>query len=152
MRQLSSSTNRGFALDIVLRSFYNLGQWERLVDFASFHPELESNKFVQKARAKIYLASKGVSETPLLHNTEHWKPATPLSNWYQEDSRIWFRYPDGWAFWDMPDDFELENTHPSFAHFINEYSPKTIRDSLSTRDFVISASWKQYRSFIFWRH
>ena len=113
MKQLSSSTNRDFALDIILRSYYNLGKWEKLVKFSSLHSELVSNSFVQKARAKIYLTSKGTSESPIINKNEVWNPETPLSNWYQEDSRIWFRFPDGWVFWEMPDDFELTNTHPS---------------------------------------
>ena len=97
-KELRSTINQAFAHDIILRSHYNLGQWEELIDFASIHSEVKSNILVKKARAKMYVSSKSTSEFPALHKDEIWKPETPIANWYQEDSRLWLRHPNGWVF------------------------------------------------------
>ena len=112
-KELRSPTNRSFAQNIILKSHYNLGQWEELIDFASKHSEVESDILVKKSRAKMYVSSKKAHESPFIHKNENWKPEKPISNWYQEGSKLWFRYPDGWVFWDMPEGFELKNTHQS---------------------------------------
>ena len=49
------------------------------------------------------------------------KPKVPIqwsaehmdANYSQEGSRVWFRYPEGYVFWDMPSDYELQSTHPA---------------------------------------
>lgn len=113
MRELSNPTNREFAIDIVLRSNYNQRKWQDLVDFADSYSVSPSHKLVEKARGKMYAISNSSIDLPIACKHEPWKPENPLANWYQETSRLWFRYPAGWVFWDMPIDFDLDKTHPS---------------------------------------
>ncbi len=41
-------------------------------------------------------------------------------NYSQEGSQVWFRYPQGYVFWDMPEDFNLATTRTSLLCLTTE--------------------------------
>jgi hypothetical protein len=43
----------------------------------------------------------------------NWSAEQMDANYSQEGSRVWFRYPEGYVFWDMPSDYDLQSTHPA---------------------------------------
>ena len=42
-----------FAIDILLRSYYNLGQWQAVLDVAAQFPEVNTDSTVNRARSKL---------------------------------------------------------------------------------------------------
>lgn len=111
--EMLSTINRTFASDIILRCLYNQHDWLELIEFAKQHPSKHSCLMRKKAEMNLFSIGKGPLVQPKTHANEPWNEKTPLSNWYQEENRLWLRYPNGWIFWDMPQDFELSETHES---------------------------------------
>lgn len=112
-RELSSSINQRFAVDIILRALYNQQHWLELISFGQGHSSLHSSVLLEKAEIQLVSEGGGTCVEPKEHAHRGWNENAPLSNWYQEQNRLWLRYPNGWVFWDMPVEFELSKTHES---------------------------------------
>lgn len=113
LREISSDLNRDFAVSIVLRSHYNEGNWSELIAFTASHPSDQSTLFSKKAESKLFAKSGFLDIQPKSFIKEVWNEFSPLKNWYQEGSCLWFRHPKGWVFWDMPKEFVLSETNES---------------------------------------
>ena len=112
-RELSCSINVRFAVDIILRSLYNQQHWLELISFAQQHPSEHSSELIKKAEIQLFSEGRGTGIEPKGHAHRGWNEHAPLSNWYQEQNRLWLRYPNGWVYWDMPEEFELSKTDDS---------------------------------------
>jgi hypothetical protein len=130
--ELSSPINQNFASDIILRCLYNRQEWLELISFAQQHPSEHSSKLSSKAEQKLFSEGRGREVKPKTHSNREWNESDPLSNWYQEQNRLWLRYPNGWVFWDMPKGFELSKIHPSLLQLTMNilFQPLGIRYSL----------------------
>lgn len=111
--ELSCSINQRFAVDIILRSLYNQQHWSELISFAQQHPSEHSSELIKKAEIQLFSEGRGTGIEPKGYAHRGWNENAPLSNWYQEVNRLWLRYPNGWVYWDMPEEFELSKTHDS---------------------------------------
>lgn len=116
LQELSSHFNRDFAISIVSRSHYNQGNWQEVIDFSQLHISALSVHFSNKAESKLFLENGLTDSEPEFCHQEPWNDNEPLKNWYQEGMRLWFRYPKGWVFWDMPEEFTLDNVHDSLLY------------------------------------
>jgi len=113
LHEVSSTINRDFAISIVTRCHYNQGNWQDVIDFGNLHVSDFSAHFSSKAESKLFAENGLLSSQPKSNSQESWNDQSPLKNWYQEGTRLWFRYPKGWVFWDMPEGFSLDETHES---------------------------------------
>ena len=53
------------------------------------------------------------NEQPKTKVPINWSAEQMDANYSQEGSRVWFRYPEVYVFWDMPSDYDLQSTHPA---------------------------------------
>ena len=116
MKELASIPNHNFAVDIILRSFYNEQNWSEVISFSELHPSRNSNHLSSKAESKLFAQNGFEDAKPKINSHQIWDSENLLSNWYQEENRLWFRYPKGWVFWDMPNEFSLIKTHESLLN------------------------------------
>ena len=120
------------ARSIILRSYWNQNDIEKFVEFnqmwGNMFPELE-----QKAQ---FFLSKQTQERPSvyhpriskLHESQpspdsivlHWNPNALEKNFIQEGTRVWMIHPHGWVFWDMPEGYLLDSTHPDLLRLTCE--------------------------------
>ena len=123
-RQLSEhelgGKNHAFALDIIVRSLYNQGHWQALLDVAERHPEMDHGAYIRKAQRRLNQAREEEEGIPEPDEKKPWNVSDLLSNWSQEGSRLWLRHPWGWTHWDMPEGYALEDTHPALLHLALE--------------------------------
>jgi len=111
-----ATANRVFAAELVVRCLYNEGQWQALLDFTNRHPESDLGNYAHKAKRKLaenIEASKGIPEP---EHKQDWNATDLLSNWSQEGNRVWLRHPWGWVHWDMPNGYQLSETHPALLY------------------------------------
>jgi hypothetical protein len=112
--------NHDFATDIIVRSLYNEGLWKPLIDFTEQYPRADYKIYAQKAQRKLKQAREEAEGIPEPKNKKPWNVSDLLSNWTQEENRLWLRHPWGWAHWDMPEGYLLNNTHPALLHLALE--------------------------------
>ena len=121
MEELSRDTpNKSMAQDIVIRSLYNQGKWDELLTFVELNPGSDPGNYANRARIKLSSSTSYVEPEPMIHKNKIWDEDNLLENWYQEGERLWLRHPWGWVYWDMPEDFALEDTSPNLLHLALE--------------------------------
>ena len=58
---------------------------------------------------------------PVPKNSElEWNSEDMTLNFFQEGCRLWMIHPHGWTHWDMPNDFNLAETHPDLLRLTAE--------------------------------
>jgi hypothetical protein len=114
--KLHDKSESGFARDIIVRSLYNLNDWEGVETFCLQYPSQRYEKYSSRARLKRINKSNFVDVEPERFSGKVWDKEDLLSNWHQEGNRLWLRHKNGWAYWIMPKDFLLSKTHPSLLH------------------------------------
>lgn len=113
-------TNRAFAVDILLRAHYNLGQWNEVLDIAAQFPEIEAGNIPNRARSKQLQEDRQQVGEPEPEHPVEWNSENLLTNWQLEDRRLWLRHPWGYVYWDMPEGFDLDATSPALLHLAIE--------------------------------
>jgi len=111
-QEKDSVINGFFSQDIIVRSLWNLGKYEQLLDFVSVYKNADIQGLADKARKILHPLS--LETPPPLELAElAWNQKNLLANWHQIESRLWLRHPHGWVFWDMPKEFNLNTIHPN---------------------------------------
>lgn len=115
------------ARSVIVRSYWNEGRFQELLDCTrDWHDEL-SQSYREHATDRLNITGGAKKLTMMKEEKlqrlrdEQPKPKVPIkwsaehmdANYSQEGSRVWFRYPEGYVFWDMPSDYELQSTHPA---------------------------------------
>ena len=124
---LSRPSEQTLARSVIVRSYWNEGRLRELIDCTEdWHDEL-SQSYREQAidRLKVTGGSKKLTmmkeeklqrlrkEQPQPKVAINWSAEHMDANFSQEGSRVWFRYPEGYVFWDMPSDYDLQSTHPA---------------------------------------
>ena len=124
---LSRPSEQTLARSVIVRSYWNEGRFQELVDCTKeWHDEL-SHSYREQAidRLKVTGGAKKLTmmkeeklqrlrdDQPLPKVPINWSAEHMDANFSQEGSRVWFRYPEGYVFWDMPSDYDLQSTHPA---------------------------------------
>jgi hypothetical protein len=124
---LSKPTEQTLARSVIVRSYWNEGRFQELVDCTKeWHDEL-SHSYREQAidRLKVTGGAKKLTmmkeeklqrlrdDQPQPKVPINWSAEHMDANFSQEGSRVWFRYPEGYVFWDMPSDYDLQSTHPA---------------------------------------
>jgi len=115
------------ARSVIVRSYWNEQAFEVLVETAEHWDDELSQSYVALAQERLTSPSASKALTPMKENrlkrlreaqpspahSMKWNPEHMAANFSQEGSRLWFRYPQGYVYWGMPEGFELSATHPS---------------------------------------
>ncbi len=120
-KRLNHPQDGEMAKSIVVRSLYNLAQYQEVERFSKKYPTEETNLYLDKAQRKLQSYRPKIIQTklPSFDNLE-WNNHDLLSNWYQEENILWLRHPNGWTYWMMPDGFLLEEVHESVLYLALE--------------------------------
>lgn len=124
---LGKSKEAELARSIIVRSYWNEHAFESLIQAALVWDDELSLSYVVLAKKRLNLFAHGISFSPVAQNRlEHllenqprpegyreWNSDDMTANFLQEGRRVWFRYPQGYVFWDMPAGFDLSKTHSS---------------------------------------
>ena len=135
-KELLHDRNTNFSNGIILRSHWNLGEYQEVIKHLEQHPELDDQNYSQRAKNKIS-TSKWTADTPPERvSSSVFDSENVRKNWFQEGQRVWFRYPKGAVHWDMPMNYKLDGTHDALLELATElllgpFLPevKTIRTS-----------------------
>ena len=115
------------ARSVIVRSYWNEQAFAALVEVGKTWDDDLSRSYVALANDRLTSPAQGKVFTPMKENrlerlreaqpspahSMKWNPEHMAANFSQEGSRLWFRYPQGYVYWDMPEGFELSATHPS---------------------------------------
>ena len=115
------------ARSVIVRSYWNEQSFDALVEAGAAWDDDLSKSYVALAQERLTSPGARKALTPMKENRlerlrqaqpspEHsmkWNPEHMAANFSQEGFRLWFRYPQGYVYWDMPEGFELSATHPS---------------------------------------
>ena len=129
LKEINCPFNNQLSRSIIIRSYWNESKWDRVISLAEKWPELDTNGYKVRAIEKNafktatgkYLEDLSSREPePVSFAQSSWNEADLLSNWYQEDTRVWLRHPWGWTYWDMPENYDIKRTHPSLLELVME--------------------------------
>ena len=131
---LDRPRERMLARSVMVRSFWNEAKFADLLACSEGWDDAISLEYRSLAQDRVEGANtpktltsfkKGKyerlrEEQPSPSQTREWNEEQPHQNFWQEGQRVWFRYPEGHVFWDMPATYDLEATHPSLLHLAAE--------------------------------
>ena len=115
------------ARSVIVRSYWNEHAYDALIQVGSEWEDDVSKSYVALAREHRMSSSSGKMLTPMKESRLErlrdaqpgpqlrvkWNPDNIPSNFFQEGHRLWFRYPQGYVYWDMPASFVLSLIHIS---------------------------------------
>ena len=127
------------ARSVIIRSYWNqqgyeeivqlLGKWKNPELIPYFDKSIDE-LFSKKAKGqKVNISLKdfqskkysSLQESQPVPNSERqWNGKNVIGNFFQENQRIWFRFPQHYCYWDMPKDFKLEQVHTSLLELVAE--------------------------------
>ncbi len=124
---LQKLRERSLARSVIVRSYWNEGRFQDVIDCTTNWPDELSKSYREQAidRLNVQGGAKKLtmmkeeelqrlrSEQPQPTVPIHWSTEQMDANFSQEGNRVWFRYPEGYVFWDMPTDYDLALTHPA---------------------------------------
>jgi hypothetical protein len=124
---LGTSKEAELARSIIVRSYWNEQAYEDLIQTALCWDDEISLSYVHLAKERLNSIAHGHSFSPVAQNrlkhllenqprpkeSREWSTDDMTANFLQEGERVWFRYPQGYVFWDMPAGFDLSTTHTS---------------------------------------
>lgn len=128
---LKSKKHSKFAKNLILRALYNLKLYEELVSKASSWGVPNNENIVTRALEILWKEQPNRYPTPQklvsLQNEQpsptvvfDWNPNDQVENFKQEGNRVWLRTEKSYVYWDVPDGFSLEDTHPNLLHLVTE--------------------------------
>ena len=121
---LERSKEAELARSVIVRSYWNEQAFEALIQVAHGWDDEISLSYLHLAKERLNSFAHGNSSNPFAQNRlKHllenqprpeksceWRSDDMTANFLQEGHRVWFRYPQGYVFWDMPAGFELSTT------------------------------------------
>jgi hypothetical protein len=128
-----------FARSVIIRSYWNQKEYEEIVRLLQDWKDSELSHFLQKSVDElIFMKNKGQNVSipltgfqserylrlqnhqPTPNAGRQWNSEHIIENFFQEGQRIWFRYPQNYCYWDMPEGYKIEQTHPSLLELVAE--------------------------------
>ena len=151
-RLLLIPKERELARSVMVRSYWNEQAFQALIDVASEWEDELATSYCALAQDRLSATTSGKTLTPMKQNRlerlrseqpepEHameWNSTDMPANFSQEGERLWFRYPQGYVYWDMPKGFNLSSTHDALLWLAAEtllypWEPSTRAPFPSTR-------------------
>ena len=127
-RLLSIPKEQALARSVIVRSLWNEKSFETPIQAGQDWHDAASQEHVALAKERLEGRMKDgpahsakrkeqmaqlLSEQPLPTSSMDWHPDNMVANFSQEGRRVWFRFPHGHVFWDMPEGYSLADTHPT---------------------------------------
>lgn len=128
--------NGELSKSIIVRLHWKNNEYQEVIDLLDKWPEAEVENLKQKAieklkRIRTYqkksddstrISREKVDPTPTNKDIlQHlYDPENLTKNWFQESAKLWFRHPNGWVYWDMPEGFNLDETHPALVELATD--------------------------------
>ena len=125
-RLLHIPKEQQLARSIIIRSHFNEGSFDRVIELNSTwdnkfqhlvdrikHPKLRTQTENQRIK-NIY------SSLPKPANEKAFDAITMINNFHQEGARVWMRHPEGYTYWDMPENYLLGETHADLLRLTAE--------------------------------
>ena len=128
--KLHNERDKKFLQDIICRSLYNLGKYADVISFVDKHNLDTHRLYEQKSNQKVRILGYECP-TPDLYSEKKWDSVELISNWHQEENRVWLRHPWGWTYWEMPETYQLENTCESLLYLALEVLLSPFLDEVS---------------------
>lgn len=126
VKMLDRNSSDSFAQSIVIRSLWNEQKYLEILQYKHLWKDDLTQRYVRKAEDKVVPNSLSGDEIYVSHRYKELHKQQPVpfdevvlneksmeENFVQEGSRLWFRFEHGYAFWDMPETFNLKDTHPN---------------------------------------
>ena len=122
MKIIEDPREAKLAKSVILRSYWNqkdmlklemyLEKWDD-IDFEDIRQKFDAlQKRLQKKSQKQVIPSPDFEID--------WNPTDIPANFVQEGDILWFKTPNSWVHWIMPEGFSLQNTHPSLLQLAAE--------------------------------
>lgn len=130
---ISKLNNKGdeqFLQDIICRCLYNLGKYADVISFVNEHNLETHRSYEHKSNRKMRIQDYECP-APKLYADKKWNPVNLISNWHQEENRVWLCHPWGWTFWEMPETYQIENTSESLLYLALEVLLSPFLDEVS---------------------
>ena len=127
------------ARSVIIRSYWNQQEYEEIVSLLVKWKNPELMPYLEKAIDELFskkASGQRVSisltgfqskrhlslqeNQPIPDIERQWNNENIIENFFQEDHRIWFRFPQNYCFWDMPENFNLGQVHPSLLGLVAE--------------------------------
>ena len=127
---ISKPKEQQLARSVIIRSYWNEGNYRKVRELNTRWNN-EFDHLLNRNAKKSMTAEDGTQ----IHSPQvkAWQIDQPLplklfefdeyvmeNNFSQEGNRVWMRHPNGWTFWDMPEQFELEKTHADLLRLVAE--------------------------------
>ncbi|RJU81486.1 MAG: hypothetical protein DWC09_04435 [Candidatus Poseidoniales archaeon] len=127
------------ARSVIIRSYWNQQQYEEIVQLLQQWKDSELLPYLQKSIDQLLVLEARGEEVsislrgfqskrhaslqknqPIPVSEREWNKEKIIENFFQENQRIWFRFPQNYCYWDMPEDFNIEQVHPSLLGLVAE--------------------------------
>ena len=117
---------QNLAQSIIIRSLYNEGKFDEVIElnlqwedrFAYLVEKINNPK--SKSPVDFSRIKRIQSEQPEPKVKIPFDEKSVVNNFYQEGSRVWMRHPHGYTYWDMPDPYSINETHPDLLRLTAE--------------------------------
>ena len=128
---ISKPKEQALARSVVIRSYWNEGNYSKVLELneewdQQFNELLDRNSRTTRDSINGELQYTGQeqkwhSEQPTPKESEVKFDETEMrNNFHQEGTRLWMKHPNGWTYWDMPAEFQLNKTHPDLLRLTAE--------------------------------
>ena len=127
------------ARSVIIRSYWNEQHFEKIINLILKWQDPSLEEYLQKSidqlfllkdkGQKVNLSLEGLqskrytqlqAEQPIPTNEIQWDPHKIENNFSQEGTHVWFRFPEGYCYWDMPEDYDLKRVHRSLLELVAE--------------------------------
>ena len=114
------------ARSVIIRSLYNEGKFDELIELNDqwenrFDYLLENmNNSQSKSSADISRLQRILLDQPQPKTEFEFDEQSTANNFFQENNRVWMRHPHGYTYWDMPEAYSLQQTHPDLLRLVAE--------------------------------
>lgn len=106
------------AQDVLIRSLWRTSAYDQVLELTERWPEADLHGLGAQAAKRLQgerpapKVRHGKTPPEILRSVE-FSSTDMVENWHQTGSVLWFKHPDGWVHWTMPDGWELSTCHPS---------------------------------------
>ena len=127
------------ARSVIIRSYWNQQEYEEIVLLLQKWQDVDLLPFLQKSIDELF-SKKGKGQQvnipltdfqfkryevlqksqPMPNLERQWNGQNVIGNFFQENRRVWFRFPQSYCYWDMPKDFKIERVHTSLLELVAE--------------------------------
>ena len=116
---LTKKGEHALAKSVVIRSYWNEGDLEKMGGLLAIWLEDDLDVLRDKYEKKMKERSeKIITPTPESHKV--WNSEDLVSNYVQEGDLLWMKTPKMWVYWEMPADFNLNETNHTLLELAAE--------------------------------